>query len=303
MMVKLAIVIPYFKVTYFEDTLASLANQTDKRFKVYIGNDASPENPTQLLEKFQGKFDFSYQYFEQNLGGISLAKQWERCIDLCENEEWIMILGDDDVLGTTAVASFYSHFTAFEYKTNVIRFATKKIFEREIQENVIFMHPVWESATAAFYRKFNKTSRSSLSEYIFSKKAYEKFKFHNYPLAWNSDDRAWLDFSEDKLIYSINESVVYFRLSEANISGKNDNVRLKNKSEIEFYRFMVYHKLNYYNNEEKLRLLRRYQAELRRFRSLKISEFFIFLFFYLKHINSNWVIKFFKKIVHKFKKH
>jgi hypothetical protein len=27
-----------------------LANQTDKRFKVYIGDDASPENPASLLE-------------------------------------------------------------------------------------------------------------------------------------------------------------------------------------------------------------------------------------------------------------
>ena len=32
----LAIVIPYFKLTFFEETLQSLANQTDQRFKVYI---------------------------------------------------------------------------------------------------------------------------------------------------------------------------------------------------------------------------------------------------------------------------
>ena len=46
----LAIIIPYYKLTFFEDTLESLANQTDKLFKVYIGDDASPENPTDLLE-------------------------------------------------------------------------------------------------------------------------------------------------------------------------------------------------------------------------------------------------------------
>lgn len=40
----LAIVIPYYKITFFEDTLESLAHQTDKRFKVYIGDDASPKN-------------------------------------------------------------------------------------------------------------------------------------------------------------------------------------------------------------------------------------------------------------------
>jgi glycosyltransferase involved in cell wall biosynthesis len=54
----LAIIIPYYKLTFFEDTLQSLAEQTCPDFKVYIGDDASPENPSELLEKYQGKFDF-----------------------------------------------------------------------------------------------------------------------------------------------------------------------------------------------------------------------------------------------------
>ena len=103
----LAIIIPYYKLTYFEATLKSLANQNDKRFKVYIGDDASPEDCTTLLQKFEGQFDFIYHRFETNLGGISLTQQWERCIALSGDEEWLMILGDDDVLEANVVASFY----------------------------------------------------------------------------------------------------------------------------------------------------------------------------------------------------
>ena len=44
----LAIVIPYYKYTFFEETLLSLQNQTNKKFNVYIGDDASPENPLDL---------------------------------------------------------------------------------------------------------------------------------------------------------------------------------------------------------------------------------------------------------------
>ena len=54
----LAIVIPYFKKKYFETTLESLAIQTEKKFKVYIGDDASTEDPTALLKKVEGQFDF-----------------------------------------------------------------------------------------------------------------------------------------------------------------------------------------------------------------------------------------------------
>lgn len=292
----LAIIIPFYKLTFFEECLQSLANQTNKGFKVYIGDDASPENPVELLEKYKGKFDFSFHRFETNLGGTSLAQQWERCIALSGNEEWLMILGDDDVLGETVVASFYKNQDVFIGKTNVIRFASKKIFGKKIQEDSIFVHPIWENATASFYRKFAKTTRSTLSEYIFSRASYLKFGFYDYPLAWNSDDRAWLDFSDNKPIFTINESAVLFRLSSINISGRQDNKVIKNKSEIEFYKFIVRYKLDSYNKEQQLRLLRRYQAELRNTRNLKISEFFFLLFYYLKYANVDWVKKFCSKV-------
>jgi len=297
----LAIIIPYYKFSFFEETLQSLANQTSKRFKVYIGDDASPENPGVLLEKYQGKFDFVYYRFDENLGGKSLPQQWKRCIALSANEEWIMVLGDDDVLSETVVESFYNNQAIFLKKTNVIRFASKKLFGKDIVDSNVFVHPKWESATAAFYRKFAKTTRSTLSEYIFSRASYLKFGFYDYPLAWNSDDRAWLEFSDSKPIFTINESIVYFRLSDLNISGRQDNLLLKNKSEIEFYKFIVVSKLKEFNKEQQLRLLRRYQAELRTTRSLKISEFFFLFFLYVKYANADWVSKFFKKVFHTMK--
>lgn len=297
----LAIIIPFYKLTFFEETLQSLASQTSKRFKVYIGDDASPENPSVLLEKYKGKFDFIYHRFDENLGGKSLAQQWERCIALSTDEEWIMVLGDDDILGDTVVESFYKNQGIFTGKSNVIRFASKKIFGKDTIDTTVFVHPEWESATAAFYRKFAKTTRSTLSEYIFSRASYFKFGFYDYPLAWNSDDRAWLDFSDYKPIFTINESIVYFRLSDLNISGRQDNQAVKNQSDIAFYKFIIVSKLKEFNKEPQLRLLRRHQAELRKMRSLKVSEFFFLLFLYLKYANLDWVIKFYLKIINKVK--
>ena len=45
----LAIIIPFYKLTFFEENLHSLAIQTDKRFKVYIGDDSSPYDCSILL--------------------------------------------------------------------------------------------------------------------------------------------------------------------------------------------------------------------------------------------------------------
>lgn len=293
----LAIVIPFYKLTFFEENLESLANQTDKRFKVYIGDDASPESPSKLLEKYNGKFEFVYHRFETNMGGISLTQQWERCIGLSKDEEWIMILGDDDYLGENVVAQFYSNLPEFQYKANVVRFASRTIVQEENYKAAICQHPIWESATDGYLRKFKFLTRSSLSEYVFSKQTYEKYGFYNYPLAWNSDDRAWLDFSEDKPIYSINEAVVCSRLSAINITGKKDNLVLKNASLVQFYKFLIQNKFKHYSKFDRVKIIRQYHYVLKCTRKLDVSDWIFLYKNYLKNISLSVMIGFIKKYV------
>jgi hypothetical protein len=293
----LAIIIPYYKLTFFEETLQSLANQTNKRFKVYIGDDASPEDPTDLLNQYQGKFDFIYHQFETNLGGISLPQQWERCIALSDNEEWLMILGDDDFLGENAVEQFYVHLQEFDSKANVVRFASQLVYEIDNSKSKIYTNPVWESATDAFYRKFKRIAMSSLSEYVFSRKAFEKHGFYNYPLAWNSDDRAWLDFSDDQPIYSINEALVYPRMSNLNITGKRDNLKLKNESSAAFYNYLILDKLKAYNKYERIKIIRKYYFELKKVKSLDAGDWVFVIKHYLGNLNFLAIKDFLKKYV------
>jgi len=293
----LAIVIPYYKHTFFESTLQSLADQTDKRFKVYIGDDASPESSLDLLAKFQGKFDFDYHRFESNLGGTSLAQQWDRCIALSGDEEWIMVLGDDDYLGNTVVEQFYINFHKFKSKANVVRFSSRTIVEAEKYKATICQHPVWESATDAFYRKFKLITRSSLSEYVFLKTIYENHGFYNYPLAWNSDDRAWLDFSEDKPIYSINDGLVCVRLSNLNITGRQDNLVLKNASLVEFHKFIIQHKLKQFNKYDRIKIIRKYHYELNNMKSLEYKDWIFLIKNYVLNINTAVIRGFIKKYI------
>ena len=274
----LAIIIPFYKLTFFEATLQSLAHQSDKRFKVYIGDDASPEDCTTLLQKFEGQFDFIYHRFETNLGGSSLTQQWERCIVLSEDEEWLMILGDDDVLDDNCVASFYANEVEIkENKSNVIRYACKVI---NAQGNVFlgpYFHPKLELASDFYCRKVKNLTRSSLSEYIFKKEVFNQYKFVNYPLAWHSDDKAWLDFSENKPIYTINEAIVYVRFSEINISGRQDNIAQKLTATFQFYGDILRDKKNVFTSKQVLTILMSYEVIIKKDRKLNFNEW-IFLF-------------------------
>lgn len=222
----LAIIIPYFKIDFFEKTLESLVQQTDQRFQVYIGDDASPVPPTELLEKYQGKFSFTYKRFKDNLGSVSLVKQWERCIAMMQEEEWFMILGDDDVLGENVVETFYKNLPEIEKLAHVVRCSSVLINEKDEPISQEYHHPQLENAIESYCRKLRGESRSSLSEYIFRKESYNTFGFKDYALAWTTDDRALIDFSQNKPIFSIN-ALVKVRMSDQNITGKKDNLQPK----------------------------------------------------------------------------
>ena len=279
----LAIIIPYYKLTFFKATLQSLVAQTDKRFKVYIGDDASPEDCSVLLQQFQGQIDFKYHRFDANLGAISLTQQWERCIALSNDEQWLMILGDDDVLDDNCVASFYANEVEIkENKSNVIRYACKVI---NAQGNVFlgpYFHPKLELASDFYCRKVKNLTRSSLSEYIFKKEVFNQYKFVNYPLAWHSDDKAWLDFSENKPIYTINEAIVYVRFSEINISGRQDNITQKLTATFQFYTDLLKDKKKVFTSKQVLTLLMSFEVIIKKHRKLTLNEWkFLFKYYFL----------------------
>lgn len=247
----LAIIIPYYKLTFFEATLASLASQTDQRFKVYIGDDASPETPTDLLAKYKGKFDFVYHRFTTNLGSTSLVQQWHRCIDLSGKEQWLMVLGDDDVFQGNFVSTFYKNIDNIkDLGINVIRYATVVVNEKGEAISKLHTNPKLETSTDFLIRKLKGGTRSSLSEFVFRRSAFITVKFKDLPLAWYSDYLAVLEVSNFSTLFSINDSTVFFRYSGLNITSKNDNFLAKNSAAFGFYYYLLHHKKNFFNVEQ-----------------------------------------------------
>jgi len=290
---KLAVVIPYYKIVFFEETLNSLAKQTDQRFQVYIGDDASPENPEKLLAKYKNQFKFKYHHFDENLGKKSLVQQWERCIDLIADEKWIIILGDDDFLEETIIESWYRNYDDFNEKADVIRFATKSVNMQSNKISDLVTHPLWEKATDSYYRRFKGLTRSTLSEYIFSRKKFNQHKFFDFPLAWHSDDAAWLSFADDKPIYTINESCFFIRYSSFSISGNKLDQNLKNLASEKFYSECIYKEIKQFNKKQQIELAMEYEIAIKKNRKLKTKEWLNLLVFYL--LNFEFIL-FFKCI-------
>lgn len=238
----LAIIIPFFKLTFFEATLQSLANQTDKRFKVYIGDDASPDDCSTILQKFDQKIDFNYHRFKTNLGATSLTKHWERCIMLSKDEDWIMVLGDDDMLGDNVVSEFNKLIDLQTKDLNLIRCNLNILKNKNQLEKNYFDYQPHELSNRFLERIFSTVETITASEFIFSRELYlKKNGFVDFPLAWFSDYATWLNFSKESGIYNLLEAKVYWRLSNENISSKKDDIKtseLKIKSLFLFVSFL-----------------------------------------------------------------
>jgi len=198
-------------------------------------------------------------------------------------EEWIMILGDDDVLGENAVEEFYKNLPEIEIeKINVVRFSTKIIDEKGEIVTEAYQHPIKEKTTDFLVRKFSKQTRSSLSEYVFNRKVFVEKSFRNFPLAWHSDDMAILEFSNFDNCYSINGGIVFVRVSTLNITGNKSFNNLKNKSTFEFCGILFGEYPKMFSNEQKKVILKK--LEMAFFNIPTIDNYRILCFHYCKQL-------------------
>jgi glycosyltransferase involved in cell wall biosynthesis len=241
-MYKLAIVIPAYKGKFFDQALLSIANQTSNRFTLYIGDDCSPDDLFSIAKKYYERISIVYKHFNENLGGKNLVAQWERCIDLIKDEEWIWLFSDDDIMDSNCVERFYTSleqtpdFDLFKFNLNQIDELGNIIGKSDIKGEII-------SSEEFLKYRLRRGSISYVVEYIFRKSHFFKLeRFQPFDLAWGSDDATWIKLGKRKGIKIINDATVYWRKSTLNITPNNkDLVLLERKfnSLIEFSRWIA----------------------------------------------------------------
>ena len=96
---NLTIAIPVFERTeFFEEALFSLLNQTVQCKVIVVDNNSSHTFFEEMCAKFK------VDYFK-NSTNIGMFPNWNKCFELA-NTEFVMILGDDDVLDLNYVSIF-----------------------------------------------------------------------------------------------------------------------------------------------------------------------------------------------------
>ena len=230
----LAIVIPAYKPAFLDLALKSIAAQTDRDFVLYVGDDASPHDVKSVLAPYEGQFPLVYHRFPQNLGGKDLVGQWERCMGLVENENWIYLFSDDDVMPTDAVERFHA---AVSGGGEFFRFPLDTV---DSEGNIQFVHTSFSApkTTAEDYLKGYLAGHrpSAACEYIFSKRLFREGPMVHFPLAWCSDIASWYSYaSRAGAIVNLEGAPVLWRNADGvNISNSTGLEDVKMEALIQF---------------------------------------------------------------------
>lgn len=215
----LSIVIPAYKAAYLAETLRSLQAQTDADFDVLVCDDASPQALEPIVEQHRQGLRLRYQRFEQNLGRHDLVAHWNRAVPLSQGD-WVLLLGDDDLLDPGAVAAFRAAQARGPADCELYSFRSRKIDAqgRLIEDN---LSPAPFETSADFLEARLRGYRSSYTvDHVFARAAFERWGgFVSLPLAWCSDDASWIQFGARGGQVLVEGAGVSWRLSGENISS------------------------------------------------------------------------------------
>lgn len=244
---NLAIVIPAYKADFLNETLKSIANQTNKDFTLYIGDDNSPFNLYDIIKKYESLIDIVYVKFQNNLGGHDLVEQWMRCINLVKHEKWIWFFSDDDIMEKNCVQEFYE---------TLIKFNSSKLFHFNIkvinQEGYVIREPPLypkDLDTSTYHlMRWKSKILGYVVEYIFSKDYFnENGGFQNFNHAWYTDEATWTKLGFPEGLTTIENANVLWRRSSVNITPNNHDWKIvsgKLEAGLSFSKWV----LNFYQN-------------------------------------------------------
>jgi glycosyltransferase involved in cell wall biosynthesis len=219
----LAVIVPAYRARYLGEALASLAAQTDQRFRVYVFDDASPDDLASVVGPFRHRLDLVYRRFEDNLGGRNLVAQWTRCIRSTGSEPWIWVFADDDIADPGCVAAFHQAMRETGAVCDLWRFNLSFIDANGQRFFDAAPHPEYEPALEFLHAYLFATRRQwRAADHIFSRAVFDATGgFVEFPNAIYSDHATWLKFAGTRGVRTIPEARLLWRSYGGNVTSQS----------------------------------------------------------------------------------
>jgi len=231
----ITVLVPAFRSRFLPQLLDSLCSQTDSDFTVIVGDDASPDPIATVCDAYTHRLNLRYVRFDKNMGAKDLAGQWNRCLELCE-DEWIIMPGDDDTFDIRCIEQLRDSVR----KTDG-RFAAYHATLRGIDENGIeqYVYPPsnYENSMDRLHAVFDPSYRGMVIEYLFSRtRIMAMGGFISFPIGWFSDTATWILLADNGGTMAVPEAVTNHRMSGFNLTSYNPRmVKMKFSATLQFW--------------------------------------------------------------------
>ena len=251
---KYTFLLPAYKAKYFEEALVSIKNQTFRDFKVLVSDDCSPEDLKSIYDRFVGDdHRFVYRRNYVNIGGKSLVSHWNRLVDMCDTEFFIMA-SDDDIYE----ANYLEEIDRLKHKypnVNLFRGRVKYIDETGTLLLNDILYPELLDQAHFFSNIFSGNYISCEANFCYRTQYFkENGKYVDFPAAWFSDDATHIMMSSDGCANTTN-IVFGFRSSSINISNSmynSEEAEKKVVAALAFGKWITEYKDRIENGQEKM---------------------------------------------------
>ena len=235
---KIAVIIPAFKPEHLDAAIRSIVEQTNQNFHLYVGDDAGPKEIFEICQNYTHLENFTYARFNTNVGKNNLIASWERCISLCNNEDYIWVFSDDDLAECSCIEAAINCITEDEQYPSIINLNTRVINNSGKVTSKDPTLPKSETSLDLAKRILEGRMLICMQSQIFSKEAHKKMGgIVNFPFGQASDWATAIHFASINDIKHLSNTYVYWRNSGSNITAiaHKHNTLLKINAHLKFH--------------------------------------------------------------------
>jgi len=191
-----------------------------------ILNDCSPEPVEEIVMQFKDS-RIHYHKNPTNVGALNLVDNWNKCLSLA-NGEYIMIMGDDDLLESDYLEEFSKLIEAYP-DLEVYHCRSKIIDDDGGTVMLTPSSPSYERVYDSIWHRLRQYRSNYISDYLYRTKTLrDRGGFYYLPLAWGSDDITAFIASAEKGIAHSNKPVFNYRSNRLSISSTGDDLEKMN---------------------------------------------------------------------------
>lgn len=232
-----SIAIPAYKRKWLKEAINSALSQDYPNIEVIIVDDHSPQNLKEVVNPFLADKRVSYYYNEINIGGKSVANNWNKCLEYAKGE-FFVLLCDDDVL----MPNFVSELLKLSYKypkCNI--FHGKRLLYHEKTDSLESTEswPEYESLSDFHKNKKKSKRKHTITEFLYRTTCIKKKKYIAFPVGYFSDDATILEIVSIGGIASSQTPLAKIRINDERISAEGRYPVEKTKAAVMYHKWYM----------------------------------------------------------------